>query len=111
MRTRHIKINVYLNENEKKMLEEKSSKMKLSQSDFLKMLIQDYSENKILNKDIEEIIISLSDVYNNLFELLNKLNRLCYYDFAYFLNEQIFNIKKQLEKFKIKIIEKAMLEF
>ena len=99
-RKRNIKINVFLNEEEKKLLEVKSSQSKLSQSDFLRMLIQDYSENKILNKDIEEIIISLSDVYNNLFELSNKLNRLCYYDFADFLNEQIFNIKKQLKKFK-----------
>ena len=54
MRTRNIKINVYLNQNEMKMFEEKSSKSKLSQSEFFRMLIQDYSTNKILNKDLEE---------------------------------------------------------
>lgn len=100
MRTRNIKINVYLNENEKKILEEKSSKMELSQSDFLRMLIQDYSEKKILDKDIDEFIVSLSNVYSNLSELSNKLNRLCYYDFVDFLNEQIFNIKNAINQIK-----------
>lgn len=65
MRRRNIKINVYLNEAEKKMLEEKSSKSKLS----------------------------------------NKLNRLCYYDFVAFLNEQIFNIKNTINQIK-KNVEK-----
>ncbi len=35
MRTRNKKINVYLNEDEKNILLEKSSQAKLSQSDFL----------------------------------------------------------------------------
>lgn len=82
------------------MLEEKSSKSKLSQSDFLRMLIQDYSEKKILDKDIDEFIVSLSNVYPNLSELSNKLNKLCYYDFVDFLNEQIFNIKNAINQIK-----------
>ena len=96
MRTRHIKINVYLNENEKKMLEEKSYKSKLSQSEFFRMLIQDYSTNKILNKDLEELYITLNIVSSNLSKLSNELNRLCYYDFTKFLNEQISSIQKSI---------------
>ncbi len=96
MRTRHIKINVYLNENEKKMLEEKSYKSKLSQSEFFRMLIQDYSTNKILNKDLEELYITLNIVSSNLSKLSNELNRLCYYDFTEFLNEQISSIQKSI---------------
>lgn len=98
MRTRNIKINVYLNEDEKNILLEKSSQAKLSQSDFFRMLIQDYSEKKILNKDIDESIISLTEVSDNLSKLSNKLNRLCYYDFADFLDEQISDIKKIINK-------------
>ena len=44
MRKRNIKINVFLNEYEKKMLEEKSNKARLSQSDFIRNLIRDYSK-------------------------------------------------------------------
>lgn len=53
MRTRNIKINVYLNETEKKMLEEKSSKTKLSQSDFIRKLIDDFKINSLSNSDIK----------------------------------------------------------
>lgn len=48
MRTRNIKINVYLNQNEKKMLEEKSSKMKFSQSKFIRKLIDDFKINSLI---------------------------------------------------------------
>lgn len=87
MRTRNIKINVYLNEDEKNILLEKSNQVKLSQSNFFKMLIQDYSDKKILNKDIDESIISLINVSDNLSKLSNKLNKLCYYDFADLLDD------------------------
>lgn len=48
MRKRNIKINVYLNEVEKKMLIEKSSKVKLSQSDFIRKLIADLKQTLYL---------------------------------------------------------------
>lgn len=98
MRTRNKKINVYLNEDEKSTLLKKSNLAKLSQSDFFRMLIQDYSEKKVLNKDINESIVSLTEVSDNLSKLSNKLNRLCYYDFVDFLNEQIYDIKKVITK-------------
>lgn len=98
MRTRNIKINVFLNEEEKAMLVKKSKIAKLSQSDFFRMLIQDYSADKILNKDLEELYRTLNMVSNNLSKLTNELNRLCYYDFTIFLNEQISNIQKAINK-------------
>lgn len=96
MRTRNIKINVFLNEEEKQMLVEKSNKADLSQSDFFRLLIQDYSADKVLNKDLEELYKILNIVSNNLAKLSNELNRLCYYDFTKFLNEQISNIQKSI---------------
>lgn len=98
MRTRNKKINVYLNEEEKNILLKKSNLAKLSQSDFFRMLIQDYSEKKVLNKDINESIILLTEVTDNLSKLSNKLNRLFYYDFVDFLDEQISDIKKVINK-------------
>lgn len=92
MRTKNKKISVYLNEDEKNILLEKSNQAKLFQLDFFRMLIQDYSEKKVLNKDINESIISLTEVSDHLSKLLNKLNRLCYYNFEDFLEEEISDI-------------------
>lgn len=98
MRTRNIKINVFLNEEEKEMLLDKSKKTKLSQSEFFRMLIQDYSDKKVLNKDIEYSIKTLNDVIDNLNKLSNTLNRLCYYDFVFFLDSQISSIRNAIDK-------------
>lgn len=83
------------------MLITKCKQANLSQSDFFRMLIQDYSENKILkNKDIDEARISLSNISDNLTKLSNELNRLYYYDFVNFLNTQISNIRKIIYLFQ-----------
>lgn len=100
MRTRNIKINVFLNEDEKQMLLEKSHKANLSQSDFFRLLIQDYSVDRVLNKDLDEVAFTLSIISNNLSKLSKELNRLYYYDFTRFLNEQITNIQKSINKFQ-----------
>ena len=62
------------------------------------MLIQDYSKKKVLNKDIGEAINSLSNISNNLSKFSDKFNRLCYYNFVEFLDEQISNINKSINK-------------
>lgn len=67
MRKRNIKINVFLNETEKKMLEEKSFKTKLSQSDFIRKLIDDFKINSLSNSDINYIAESLE---KSIYELL-----------------------------------------
>lgn len=100
MRTRNIKINVFLNEDEKQMLLEKSHKSNLSQSDFFRLLIQDYSIDKVLNKEFEDNMAVLNMVSVNLSKLSNELNRLCYYDFTRFLEEQIANLNKVVQKIK-----------
>ncbi len=69
MRTRNIKINVYLNEIEKKMLVEKSSKVKLSQSDLIRKLIADFKVNPLSNNDINYIVVSLQESINELLRL------------------------------------------
>ncbi|MBP3920986.1 MAG: hypothetical protein J6D28_05410 [Bacilli bacterium] len=96
MRTRNIKINVFLNDEEKHMLVEKSNSVKLSQSEFFRKLIQDYSVDRILNKELDEVAITLNIISDNLSKLSKELNRLCYYDFTRFLNEQISNIQKSI---------------
>lgn len=100
MRTRNIKINIFLNEEEKQMLIDKSNKAHLSQSAFFRLLIKDYSDNGLVNYDTDEIINVLTNVSNNLSKLSNQLNRLCYYDFANILDTQISNVRKAISCFQ-----------
>lgn len=74
MRTRNIKINVYLNEDEKKMLEEKSNKVGLTQSNFIRNLINKYTENIISHNDIEDILNEVSQISINLTQLAKHLH-------------------------------------
>ena len=71
MRKRNIKINVFLNEYEKKMLEEKSNKARLSQSDFIRNLIRDYTDDKPLEFDIVIIVNSIFNIASDLSKLKN----------------------------------------
>lgn len=79
MRARNIKINVYLNEEEKKMLEEKSTKTKLSQSDFIRNLIEDFDINYTSKNDIAGLTNIISENINNLTKLKNKIHYLGYF--------------------------------
>jgi hypothetical protein len=65
MRTRNIKINVYLNEEEKKMLEEKSTKTKLSQADFIRNLIEYFDINDLSKNDIVDLQNIISENIND----------------------------------------------
>ncbi len=79
MRARNIKINVYLNEEEKKMLEEKSTKTKLFQSDFIRNLIEDFDINYSSKNDIAGLTNIISENINNLTKLKNKIHYLGYF--------------------------------
>lgn len=97
MRTRNNKINVFLTDEEKQMLITKTKKAKLSQSDFFRILIQNYTEKNVLNNNINEIVNSLSNTVNNLSMLSDKLGKLYYYELVNILDNQISNIKKVIE--------------
>lgn len=84
MRKRNIKINVFLNEFEKKMLEEKSNKARLSQSDFIKNLINDYTNNNDTKKR-EKLLKIIED----LSVLKQQMDFLNYRDYSNFIIKQI----------------------
>ena len=103
MRKRNIKVNFYLNENEKNILNEIHKKAKLSQSDFLRYLIINY-QNKNLSEDniednIEDINNSLSKVINNLLVLKNRFDIAHNLKYSNFVAQQINTIKEILDKF------------
>ena len=100
MRTRNIKINVYLNGTEKKMLEEKSSKIKLSQSDFIRKLIDDFKINSLSNNDINYIIESLENRINELLKLKKRLHNFGYFEDEEFLKNKMIDFDFWISKLK-----------
>lgn len=82
------------------MLKDKSNKAHLSQSDFFRMLIKDYSDNGLINLDTDEIVNVLTSISDELSKLSIQLNRLCYYNFVNTLETQISNIRKIISSFQ-----------
>lgn len=100
MRTRNIKINVFLNEDEKKMLEEKSNKSKLSQSDFIRKLIEQSYEYQPQKNDVDNAIISLSELIEKLSSFKRQMEFLRYSDYSNFIAKQITNVEDIINQFK-----------
>lgn len=92
MRKRNIKLNVYLNEEEKNMLQRKANKAVLSQSDFIRQLIYDYIEFDTSKKNITDIKISLLNINDDLIKLKNKLHNLGYKNGEMFLEELLYRL-------------------
>lgn len=59
MRNRNIKFIVFLNERKHDLLIEKTSKVRLTQSDFIRKLIKDYTYETKTKIDIDTIIKSV----------------------------------------------------
>lgn len=105
MRKRNIKINVFFNEDEKKMLEEKSNKVGLTQSDFIRNLISKSTENIISQNDIENILNKLSQISTNLTQLAKHLHWIGNWKEEETLNYEIDNVHYLVSKIH-KIISK-----
>lgn len=100
MRTRNIKINVYLNEEEKKMLEEKSLKVKKTQSDFIRKLIADFKVDSLSNQDINNIADSLQESVNELLKLKKRLHNFGYFEDEEFLKNKMADFDFWISKLK-----------
>ena len=91
MRKRNIKINVFLDEEEKQMLVEKSNKAKLSQSDFIRRLINDYTNDDVIKNNLEKKL-HLLKIVEDLSLLKKQMDFLNYSDYSNFITKQIRNI-------------------
>lgn len=98
MRKRNIKINVFLNEEEKKMLEAKSNEARLSQSDFIRNLIRDYTDDKPFAIDIDNIVNNIFNIASDLSKLKSKLHYLGYFHEEEHLQNQIDSLNKLIVK-------------
>lgn len=104
MRIRNNKVNVFLSDDEKFILKRNSSKLNLSQSEYIRNLIIGYevkntkvkeeTKNSIGEYIIEKILKTLEENINCLIKVKNKFHYL-----GYFENEQA--IRTKIEALKI----------
>ena len=104
MRIRNNKVNVFLSDDEKFILKRESSKLNLSQSEYIRNLIIGYEvknpkvkeeiKNSIGEYIIEKILKTLEENINCLIKVKNKFHYL-----GYFENEQAIGTK--IEDLKI----------
>ena len=75
MRNRNIKINVYLNELEKEIYDEKVKKSGLNHSDFFKYIILGYKLKEKPDERFYEILYQLRGMATNLNQMARVYNR------------------------------------
>lgn len=75
MRNRNIKINVFLNEDENKILNEKVKKSGLNKSEFFRKIILDYKLKAQPDERFYEILSQLRGMANNLNQMARTYNR------------------------------------
>lgn len=75
MRTRNIKINVFLNEDEKRILKEKVKKSRLNKSEFFRKIILNYKLKEQPDERFYEMLSQLRGMANNLNQMARIYNR------------------------------------
>lgn len=80
MRERNNKINIYLNDDEKKILDDKVKKSGLNKSEFFRKIISDYKLKEKPDDRFYEMLYQLRGMANNLNQLALKNNRYSYID-------------------------------
>lgn len=95
MRNRNIKLNVFLNEREHDLLIEKTNKVRLTQSDFIRKLINDYKYESNPQVDID---ITIKSVINDLSKINEYMYRWGYTEFEKLLNKDINDLNKLINE-------------
>ena len=114
MRIRNNKVNVFLSDDEKFILKRDSSKLNLSQSEYIRNLIIGYEvknsevkeeiKNSIGEYIIEKILKTLEENINCLIKVKNKFHYL-----GYFENEQAIGTKIEDLKIQNSEIKKYLI--
>ena len=78
MRNRNIKINVFLNEEENKILNEKVKKSGLNKSEFFRKIILDYKLKEKPDEKFYEVLFQLRGMATNLNQMARASNRYGY---------------------------------
>lgn len=78
MRNRNIKINIFLNEDEKKILDEKVKKSGLNMSELFRKIILDYQLKEQPDERFYEMLYQLRGMATNLNQIAKSCNRYGY---------------------------------
>ena len=78
MRNRNIKINIFLNEEEKRILYDKAKKSGLNKSEFFRKIILDYKLKEQPDERFYEILSQLRGMATNLNQIARACNRYGY---------------------------------
>ena len=110
MRIRNNKINVFLSDDEKFILKRDSSKLNLSQSEYIRNLIIGYKvknpevkeeiKNSIGEYIIEKFLKTLEENINCLIKVKNKFHYLVYFENEQAIGTKIENLKIQNSEIK-----------
>ena len=97
MRNRNIKLNVFLNEREHDLLIEKTNKVRLTQSEFIRKLIKDYTYETKLTIDSETINNIVKSSIKDLTEVNDYMHRLRYEKIIIVLDKVINDLNSILK--------------
>ena len=101
MRNRNIKINVFLNEDENKILNEKVKKSSLNKSEFFRKIILDYQLKEKPDEKFYEILSQLRGMAIN----LNQMSRV-YNQYKGYVNENKYaTLYNQIQNFILALEE------
>ena len=110
MRIRNNKVNVFLSDDEKFILKRDSSKLNLSQSEYIRNLIIGYevknpeikeeTKNSIGEYIIEKILKTLEENINCLIKVKNKFHYLGYFENEHAIGTKIESLKIQNSEIK-----------
>ncbi len=101
MRSRNIKVNIFLNEEENKILNEKVKKSGLNKSEFFRKIILDYQLKEKPNEKFYEILSQLRGMAIN----LNQMSRV-YNQYKGYVNENKYvTLYNQIQNFILALEE------
>ncbi len=92
MRNRNIKINIFLNEEENKIFNEKVKKSGLNKSEFFRKIILDYQLKEKPDEKFYEVLSQLRGMATNLNQIARACNR-----YGYVNNDKYIPLAHKIE--------------
>lgn len=96
MRQRNWKFNVYLDHNEKQMMERKAKKTGLTYSALIRSLLEDFNPKEKPPEEFYESLNSIRKVGNVINQIAIKMHMLGYVEDEKFLRKTITNLKDMI---------------
>lgn len=100
MRERNEKLNIYLNRDEKKMLDKKAEKAGLTNSALIRFLIEDFKPKEKPPLEFYDSLNSIRKVGNVINQMVVRANYLGYIEDVKFLRKTITNLNEMIMNIK-----------